>query len=143
MSRLRSLTQLDTTDPEKLKRDLGRLVQELDDELDAAKARMAIEWPEVTALQRGSITAKMGQLVRVDTLPGAPAPHVYMPEAKTTDIGSRIGVSVNATSPTCLAVAHSVGSQKINFTGTVATLVASALVIRAVTWTGQTWELGY
>jgi hypothetical protein len=143
MSALSTLRQLDTSDPEKLKRDLARLVDILDRELDRIEAGRLLDWSEVTALQRGDVTAKMGQLVRLDTTANQPAPHVYLPEAKTADIGKKIGVAANSSSPTCVPVVHGAGGQKISFTGTVATLVASTLAIRSVTWTGPTWEVGY
>lgn len=141
MSKLRSLlAQLDTASPEALKRDLGRLVDIVDKELDALAAERFFEWNSVTPLQRGTITAKFGELVRVDTTPGQPAPQVNLPEAKTTDIGKRVGVSRNYLSPTCLVVIRPAGTQLFNFATGGATLVASTLGIRDVVWNGASWE---
>jgi hypothetical protein len=143
MSRLASIRQLDTSSTEALKRDLARLVELIDSELDAVSARIIFEWQDVPPLQRGSVAAKFGQLVRMDTTPGQPAPHVVLPQAGTADIGKSVGMAVNAPSPTCILVAHGAGAQRVGYTGTAATLVASSLVIRTVTWSGSTWELGY
>lgn len=141
MSKLAGLRQLDTSSPEALKRDLGRLVEALDRELDAIVAARFFEWNEVTPLQRGTVQAKFGQLVRMDTTPGQSAPHVYLPEAKTTDIGKRVGVSRNSLSPTGCVVMHPVAGQLINYVATGLTLVPSTLGIRQATWLGSSWEV--
>lgn len=143
MSRVAGLQQLDTSSPENLKRDLARLVRALDAELDAIVAARFFEWNEVTTLQRGAVQAKFGQLVRMDTKAGQPAPHVYLPKGQTTDIGKRVGISNNANSPTCIVVAHAVGAQTIRYGTNVATLVASLLSIRSLMWTGASWEVKY
>jgi hypothetical protein len=143
VSKLAGIRQLDTSSPEALKRDLGRLIETLDREFDAIVAARFFEWNEVTPLQRGTVQAKFGQLVRMDTTPGRAAPHVQLPEATTADIGKSVGVSRNNLSPTGLVVFHPAGSQLLNYSSGAATLVASSLGIRVATWLGSSWEVRF
>lgn len=139
MSRLASIRRIDTSDPQKLAKEIERLIAVLDQELDALTLARIQEWAEVTVLQRGSVVAKFGQLVRLDTT-GITAPHVMLPAATSADIGKSIGVTRNQLSPTNLPVIHA--AQTINYSGVVATLVASTIGIKKYSWTGQTWEGG-
>lgn len=140
MSRVRSLAQLDCSSLEALRRDLGRLVAAIDLELDERSAERPFEWHNVTPLQRGEVRSKFGQLVRMDTMPGNPAPKVYLPEAVSVDVGKSVGVSANNISPTGVVRLYPAGTQKINYAAGVATL-GIPLGIRDVVWTGQSWEV--
>ncbi len=83
MSRLKSQTQIDTSSPENLRRDLARALATIDELFDLTSALFGVEWNSVTPLQRGDIRAKFGELVRVDTTPGQATPRVYLPGGRS------------------------------------------------------------
>ncbi len=143
MSRLKSQTQIDTSSPENLRRDLARALATIDELFDLTSALFGVEWNSVTPLQRGDIRAKFGELVRVDTTPGQATPRVYLPGAKTTDIGKRIGLTSNYLSPTCLPVVYPANNQLVRYSSGGATIVPSTLNVRELVWTGASWEGGY
>ena len=143
MSRLKSQTQIDTSSPETLRRDLARALATIDELFDLTAALFGVEWNSVTPLQRGDIRAKFGELVRVDTTPGRAVPRVYLPEAKTTDIGKRIGITRNHLSPTCMPIIYPANNQLLRYAVTGLTITASTLNVRELVWTGASWEGGY
>ncbi len=134
MSRLAQIRQLDTSSPEALRRDLGRLVDTLDTELRAlANARRGL-FPEGTHPQTMSAGGSPFQLALerlhiVDMTDGNV--DVTLPYARATDAGKAVGI-LRVQSGNTLTVYPS-GSQLVNATTSQSVINAG---VRIYIWCG-------
>ncbi len=95
MSRLSALRQLDTANPAALKRDLGRLVALLEEELNDLRSARSAAFPDgvygpTIAIGRPPFALGLGRIHIIDMAAGDV--DVWLPVATSADEGSAVGI---------------------------------------------------